>query len=106
MDVNQALFGWKTGAIALGLFIFSYFYNRWVASLQKKTDSYTAEMVVIGVAVTVLSSMLVIGFLEGMVVLLLFGFSGFWMLIGSWQRHAADTEDARSVAREQLRHDD
>ena len=106
MDINQALFGWKMGVVALGLFIFSYIFNRWVASLQKKTDSYTAEMVIIGVGITVLASMLVIGFWNGLVVLILFAFSGSWMLKGSWDRHVADTEDARTVAREQLTHDD
>ena len=106
MDVNQSLFGWKTGAVALTLFIFSYFFNRWVAGMQKKTDSYTAEMVVIGVAVTVLASMLVIGFWDGIAVLVLFAVSGSWMLYGSWQRHAQDQEEARNIAKEGLKYDD
>lgn len=106
MDINQSLFGWKTGAIALALFIFSYFFNRWVAGLQKKTNSYTAEMVVIGVAVTVLAGMPIIGFWNGLVVLILFAASGSWMLKGSWDRHADDTENARSVARDQIKNGD
>ena len=77
----------------------AFFYNHLVERFQKRTQRYTAELVVGGVLVTVLVSGFFIGWTNAVKVLLLFGASGFFMIIGSWLRAARDDEQAKEITK-------
>jgi len=107
MDNFEALFGWKLAVAAVGLLIFGYLYNQMVEKLQSKTNSYTAELVVLGVLVTVLAA----GFALGLdlitiaAILFLFVCSGGPMVVGSIIRNMHDQVQARKEAKEHLPHE-
>jgi len=108
MDNFEALFGWKLAIVAVGLLIFGYFYNQLVERLQSKTNSYTAELVVLGVLVTVLSAGFALSLNLNQIAGIIFFFicSGSPMVIGSIVRNMRDQEEARRQTRETLPHDD
>src|SRR5690349_861332 len=81
------------------LLVFGFFYNHLVERFQKRTQRYTAELVVGGVLATVLVSGFFIGWINAVKVLLLFGASGFFMIIGSWLRAARDDEQAKEITK-------
>src|SRR5690349_8166815 len=86
---------------AVILVVFSFFFNRAVEHFQKRTHGrYTAEMVVIGVLVTVLASGFFIGVENMVIVLVLFIASGSFMIIGSWQRAANDDDQAKKIQKD------
>jgi hypothetical protein len=86
------------------LLIFGFFYNMLVDRFQKRTQRYTAELVVGGVLVTVFTSGFFIGWNNAAIVLVLFVGSGLFMIIGSWMRAARDDEEAKKVFGESVNH--
>jgi phosphatidylserine synthase len=84
----------------LCLLVFGFFYNLLVERFQKRTQRYTAELVVGGVLVTVFTSAPFIGLENALIVLMMFGASGFFMTIGSWIRAARDDEEAKKIQRD------
>lgn len=103
MAENGLIMGWKLAAVGLGLLAFGIGYNWLVARFQRKTQKYTAEMVVGGVLVTVLAAGLVVGWPAALAVLVCFTASGLPMVIGSWLRNAHDEEQARDAAKDLLK---
>lgn len=85
------------------LFVFGVIYNVVVERFQKRTQRFTAELVVGGVLVTVTVSGFFIGWINAGIVLLLFVGSGLPMIIGSWLRAARDDEEAKRVYKETIR---
>jgi len=70
------------------LFVFGFLYNMAVEWVERHgyDEGYTALMVVIGVAVTLIG----VAFIDSIAAALTFGAfaaSGFWMVIGSWWRY-------------------
>ena len=101
--------GWLFGLVLALLFIFGYGYNWLVGWLERNgyESGYTALLVVGGTAITLLGVVPLIGIKHTLVVLAAFAASGFWMVVGSWQRHRdaelRDQEDALKMAQEALR---
>ena len=95
MEQNGQEIGIGTAWVAAGLLIFGILYNVLVLKFQKWTDRYTAELVVIGVLVTVVASGFVIGWGDAFLMVIFFAASGAPMLIGFWIRIAKDEADAR-----------
>lgn len=88
--------GTKLALTALGLVAFGVIFNWLTERIQQRTaHHYTAELVVIGVLVTVLASAPLIGLVNALIVLALFVASGSPMIIGAWVRVARDTERAK-----------
>lgn len=85
------------------LFVFGIGYNQLVERFQKRTQRYTAELVVGGVLITLLVSGFFIGWGNMAKVLVLFVASGLPMIIGSWIRAARDDEEAKRVMKGQLK---
>lgn len=86
----------------LVLVLFGVFYNQVVEKFQKRTQRYTAELVVIGVLVTLVASAFVIGWLPVLVVSAFFIASGSPMIIGSWIRTARDEDHTRQLMKDKL----
>lgn len=105
MGEFKAIFGQELVIAALVLFGFGFIFNLLTDHLQRLTKSYTAELVVIGVLITVLASGFVIGWPAVLALLILFAASGFWMVVGFWMRNAQDQERARQEARDLLKRD-
>lgn len=103
MDINGTL---KESGLAVAfifLFVFGLAYNQLVERFQKRTQRYTAELVVGGVLITLLVSGFFIGWENMAKVLVLFVASGLPMIIGSWIRAARDDEEAKRVMKGQLK---
>jgi predicted tellurium resistance membrane protein TerC len=83
-----------------GLFVFGFLYNLLIGWLERRgyDEGYTALLVVIGVAVTLVaySFMDVVPAIE---MALAFAASGFWMVIGSWWRHVQARRRAQDLLR-------
>ena len=100
---------WLFALILVLLFIFGYIYNFLVGWLERNgyESGYTAILVVGGTAMTLLGAVPLIGLENTLVVLACFAASGFWMVVGSWQRHREaekhDQDDALQLAQEALR---
>jgi len=80
------------------LFAFGFAYDRLVAWLKQRTTGYTSITVVVGVAVTLLAAIPLIGWPNVLTIALLFVASGFWMIVGSLMRHAK--KEAEAAAKE------
>lgn len=97
MDVNGIV---KDSGLVVGfvfLLVFGIVYNQLVERFQKRTQRYTAELVVGGVLITVIISGFFIGWNNAGKVLILFVASGLPMIVGSWLRSARDDEEAKRV---------
>jgi hypothetical protein len=103
MDSNGIANNTELGIAFIILLIFGFVYNFIVERFQKRTQRYTAELVVGGVLITVLTSGFFIGWNNVVIVLILFFASGLPMIIGSWIRSARDDEEAKKVAKESLK---
>ncbi len=103
MESNGIANGTGLGIAFIALLAFGFAYNLIVERFQKRTQRFTAEMVVGGVLVTVLVSGLFIGFTNMAIVLILFVASGLPMIIGSWIRSARDDEEAKRIMKGQLK---
>lgn len=95
MDANGQIISVETALVAAGLLIFGILFNWFVMQSQKWTERYTAELVVVGVLVTVIASGFVIGWDNAFAMIVLFAASGAPMLIGFWVRVAQDEANAR-----------
>jgi uncharacterized membrane protein len=102
MDINGIQISKELAVTFLLLLLFGVGYNLVVEHFQKRTQRYTAELVVGGVLVTVLASGFLIGWGDAVVVLCLFVASGSPMVIGSWLRTARDEEAAKKIHHENL----
>ena len=99
MEINGLDFGLKWALTGGGLFAFGLLFNWLVARLQKRTQGqYTAELVAVGVFVTLAGAALLIGVQAAMVVVSLFAFSGVPMIGGQWLRVIQDNDQARKEA--------
>lgn len=98
MGINWTQIGKELAVACLGLLLFGVLYNLVVEYFQRRTQRYTAELVVIGVMVIVGVSGFIIGWDRVLVVLILFVAGGAPMVLGSWIRTAKDEEAARKVA--------
>jgi len=89
------------------LFLFGFLYNRLVEWLERNNydEGYTAFLVVGGVAVT-LAGLALLNWQAALVALGAFACSGFWMVIGSCQRHVLARRAAQKRLREQVAADD
>lgn len=85
------------------LLVFGFAYNSIVERFQKRTQRYTAELVVGGVLVTILVSSFFIGWDDAVIVFVLFMASGLPMIIGSWLRATRDDEQAKQIAKDSLK---
>ena len=103
MHLNQTPNSTELAIPIIALFLFGIGYNILVERFQKRTQRFTAEMVVGGVLVTVTTSGFFIGWNNAGVVLLFFVASGLPMLIGSWLRSARDDEEAKRIAKDSLK---
>lgn len=97
MDIKEIQISRELATVFLFLLLFGVGYNLLVEYFQKRTQRYTAELVVVGVLVTVLASGFLIGWGSALIVLILFVASGIPMIVGSWIRVARDEEEARRV---------
>jgi hypothetical protein len=100
MDINEIRIGKELAVAVLCLLLFGVSYNVLYDSFQKRTQHYTAEFVVVGVLVIVMTSGFLIGWGDAITVLILFVPGGGPMIVGSWMRHARDEEKARQIMRE------
>lgn len=91
----------STGVWALSLLIFSYGYNRLVSWAEKKgyLEGFTWLSVVVGVAITVLATGPVIGWMDCLWVMIAFCFSGFFMSIGAIGRYVTNRERHTEILR-------
>jgi len=103
MDSNGIVNSTGFGIAFIFLVIFGVAYNIIVERFQKRTQRFTAELVVGGVLVTVATSGFFIGWADATVVLLFFAADGIPMIIGSWLRSARDDEEAKRIQKESLR---
>lgn len=103
METNGILKDSGLAVAFIALLIFGVLYNQLVERFQKRTQRYTAEMVVGGVLVTVVVSGFFIGWDNVAKVLILFVASGLPMMIGSWVRAARDDEEAKRIMKGQLK---
>jgi hypothetical protein len=106
MDMGQFLNGFaQDGRILLVicvadlimLAVFSYLYNAWVGKLGEKKNGYTAILVAIGNAVTLLL-VAIVSWKAAVLVSLAFVASGFMMIIGDIQRDQKQREQAAKEA--------
>ena len=95
MEPNGMTFGVELAFGCIGLLVFGIGFNWLVEHMQKRTTHYTAELVVVGVLVTVAVAAVLIGIQNALIVLALFAASGAPMVIGSWVRTARDQEQAK-----------
>jgi len=103
MDINKLQISEEMAMAFLFLLLFGVSYNLMVEKWQKRTQRYTAELVVGGVLITVLVSGFLIGLESMLTVLVLFVASGTPMVVGAWLRTARDEEHAKHVAEESLK---
>lgn len=103
MDVNGIVKDSGLVAALIFLLVFGMVYNQLVEKFQKRTQRYTAELVVGGVLITLVTSGFFIGWNNAGKVLLLFVASGLPMIVGSWIRAARDDEEAKRVMKGQLK---
>lgn len=106
MDVNGLNIGKELAMAVIALTLFGVLYNLGIERVPWLAQRRSAEQVVLGVLVTVLASGMVIGWHHVPVMLILFGASGFPMLIGSWIRAAQDEAKAKQALLESLQHDE
>ena len=103
MELNGIANNTGLGIAFIALLAFGIAYNMIVERFQKRTQRFTAELVVGGVLVTVLVSGLFIGFTNMAIVLIFFMASGLPMIVGSWIRSARDDEEAKRIAQDSLK---
>jgi uncharacterized membrane protein len=103
MDINGILKDSGLAVAFIVLLVFGFFYNQLVERFQKRTQRYTAELVVGGVLITLIASGFFIGWSDMAKVLVLFVASGLPMIVGSWIRSARDDEEAKRVMKGQLK---
>jgi hypothetical protein len=103
MELNWTDLGEELVSAFIALALFGIIYNHGIQKFPWLASRRSAEQVVIGVSVTVLISGFVIGWLDVLVLAILFSASGLPMLIGSWVRAAKDDEQAKEIAREALK---
>jgi uncharacterized membrane protein len=103
MEINWNQISEKLALACLFLLVFGFGFNLVVERFQNRTQRYTAELVVIGVLVTIGISGFFIGWDDVLIVLILFIFSGGPMIAGSWMRTAKDEEAAKKVAQDSLK---
>jgi uncharacterized membrane protein len=102
MESNLVVNGRELAVAFLGLLLFGTLYNLVVEHFQKRTQRYTAELVVIGVIVTLVASGFIIGWNDALVVAILFAASGIPMIAGSWIRSIRDDEAAKKIAKDSV----
>lgn len=103
MELNGQQIGSQLVITSVALFLFGTLYNHGIERFPWLAKRRSAEQVVGGVIVTLLASGFVIGWMNVVVMLILFSGSGLPMLIGSWVRAAQDDEQAKNIAREALK---
>ncbi len=103
MGPNLNQIGKELAMACLCLLLFGVAYNLVVEYFQKRTQRYTAELVVIGVLVTLAVSGFIIGWNSVLVILTLFTASGLPMVVGSWIRTAKDEEAAKKITQDAAR---
>lgn len=101
-DKFTAVFGKEFAMACIVLFLFGILYNLVVEYFQRRTQRYTAELVVIGVLATLAAAGFVIGWLNALKVISLFVASGAPMIVGSWLRTARDEEHSRKLMKDKL----
>lgn len=102
MELNWTNFGEELASAFIGLALFGILYNHGIEKFPWLASRRSAEQVVIGVSATVIISGFVIGWLNVIVLFILFSASGLPMLIGSWNRAAQDDEKAKRMAQDLL----
>ena len=90
------------------LFLFGYGYNllvNWM-KLNKYEEGSAPYLMIGGTLATLAGAAFLIGWRDALLVLACFGASGFWMVVGAWQRRhkdeKRDLEDAMALAQEAL----
>jgi hypothetical protein len=102
MNLNWAEISKDLALAVIALTLFGALYNVAIERVPWLAQRRSAEQVIFGVLVTVLTSGFVIGWDHIIPLLILFAASGLPMLIGSWVRAARDDEEARRIAKEAL----
>jgi NhaP-type Na+/H+ or K+/H+ antiporter len=103
MEINWNQISKELAVVFLVLLLFGVSYNILVQYFQKRTHHYTAEFVVGGCLVTVLGSGFIIGWDNALIVVICFIASGTPMIVGSMMAHAQDEQEAKKVARDELK---
>lgn len=104
VDVTIDLRVWV--AVFMGLLCFGWAYDRWVAGLESKGHDrgYTAFLVVIGCAVTIVGFVVVVWSLWlGLILLSCFAASGPFMIVGSIRRHVQARAEDEAEAKKQIK---
>lgn len=82
------------------LFALGFFYNWAVSWLQRRgyAEGYTSLLVVGGTLLT-LAGVAVLDWMAALLTLGAFAASGFWMVVGSWARHAQARQNGQNAVR-------
>ena len=93
--------GWKLAAMMGLLFVFGWGYNSLVEWVESKgyNQGYTSLLVVLGVAVTLLGALPLVGIEAVVLMVCLFVASGLPMVIGSVVRYARERGQEEAEAR-------
>src|SRR6185369_11750735 len=103
MEQNGTINGAILAVVFFALIIFGILYNYSIERWPWLKTLRPAEQVVIGVLITVICSSLLIGWMNAMIVVLLFAASGLPMLLGSWIRAADDEKEAKKIRQDSLK---
>lgn len=103
MEQNGTINGELLVAILVALLIFGLAYNYSIERWPWLKTLRPAEQVVGGVLATVVLSGFLIGWINMLIVLACFVASGLFMLIGSWNRAAADEKEAKKIQRDSMK---
>lgn len=97
--------GWKIGAILITLLMFGLAYNHAIAWLERSNFRRwvnTALLVVVGVMITLVGAIALIGWMNALLVLGCFAASGGPMFIGSYIRQVQDQQTEERKIKELL----
>jgi hypothetical protein len=103
MELNGTNIGAQLVITFIALLLFGAIYNFGIEKFPWLAHRRSAEQVVGGVLVTLLASGFVIGWMNVVVMFILFTGSGLPMLIGSWVRAAHDDAEAKRQMIETLK---
>lgn len=103
MELNGTNIGKELVITFIALALFGTLYNFAIEYIPWLAHRRSAEQVVGGVLVTLLAGGFVTGWMNVIVMLILFAASGLPMLIGSWVRAAHDDAEAKRQTIETLK---
>lgn len=103
MEISGTNIGGQLVITSISLLLFGVLYNYGIERFPWLAQRRSAEQVVGGVIVTLLAAGFVVGWMNTIILFILFSGSGLPMLIGSWVRAAQDDEQAKNIAREHLK---